>query len=140
MIHVERKAKAVWYGAMINGHGTVSTESGILNAAPYSFESSFKGAYGTNPEELLSLSLASGFTMKLSLVMGLAGIVPERLETDCTLFWEDGHITGAHLDLQAKVAGITDDEFQAFAHEAKENSPVCCNSKTHISMVAVLRS
>lgn len=137
MIHVERKATAVWHGAMINGHGRVSTESGLLCGAPYSFESAFKGAYGTNPEELLASSLASGFTMKLSLVMGLAGIVPERLETDCTLFWEDGHITGAHLYLRAKVEGITDDEFLAFANEAKENSPVCCNSRSFITMVAV---
>jgi osmotically inducible protein OsmC len=135
-MQMERTARAVWYGAMIGGNGLISTGSRILQQAAYSFDSCFKAGKGTSPEELLAASLASGFTMKLSLVMGLEGIVPERLETRCILSWEDGYIVGAHLQLRARAGGITDAEFQAFAEEAKINTPVCRNCTTTITLDA----
>ena len=47
------KASAVWTGSLKEGKGTISTATGVLNNANYSFATRFEGASsGTTPEEL----------------------------------------------------------------------------------------
>ena len=38
------KASAVWTGSLKEGKGTISTATGVLNNANYSFATSFEGA------------------------------------------------------------------------------------------------
>src|SRR5688500_11102721 len=47
-----RKASAVWRGNGKAGKGTLSSDSGVLSATPYSFRTRFEDEKGTNPEEL----------------------------------------------------------------------------------------
>lgn len=51
---MKRRGFAVWQGDLKSGVGTVSTESGILTAIPYSFINRFEKGTGTNPEELIA--------------------------------------------------------------------------------------
>jgi lipoyl-dependent peroxiredoxin len=51
-----RKAAAVWRGNGRSGTGDISTESGVLEKAPYCFETRFENERGTNPEELVAAS------------------------------------------------------------------------------------
>ena len=44
-----KKAWAVWKGGLKDGIGTISTETGVLNEAPYGFKARFEGGKGTNP-------------------------------------------------------------------------------------------
>ena len=47
-----KKAWAVWKGGIKDGGGTISTETGVLNAAPYGFKSRFENG-GTVRETVL---------------------------------------------------------------------------------------
>jgi uncharacterized protein len=85
---MERRATAVWQGGLKDGKGTLSTESKALSATPYSFGTRFEGAPGTNPEELLGAAHAGCFSMALSMMLGEAGIRPERIETRATVTFE----------------------------------------------------
>ena len=71
-----RSAKADWQGEFKRGGGSVSTETGVLDA-PYNFSGRFESGTGTNPEELLGAAHASCFTMALSVGLSQAGTPPE---------------------------------------------------------------
>ena len=54
-----------------------------------------------------------------------AGHAPESLQVTAAVTFQPGEgITGSHLLVSAKVAGITDEEFQKLAEDAKANCPV----------------
>ena len=55
-----RTSMTEWRGNGPDGKGSLSTESGALQAVPYSFETRFEdGTAATNPEELLGAAHAS---------------------------------------------------------------------------------
>jgi osmotically inducible protein OsmC len=60
-----KHASAVWSGSIRDGGGTISTETGILDQAPYGFKSRFKDGPGTNPEELIGAAHAACPVSKL---------------------------------------------------------------------------
>lgn len=135
---MKRQATAVWNGSGKEGNGHLTTQSTTLNQTQYSFNSRFAEGVGTNPEELMAAAHAGCFTMKLSFVLGAAGFTPESLETKCTITLEDGVITSSHLQLTAKVPGITAEKFQECAADAKANCPVSKAYNMAISLDAVL--
>lgn len=125
---MKRTASAQWSGSGKDGSGSLSTQSGVLDATPYSFNTRFGDGKGTNPEELIAAAHAGCFTMATAFALGAAGFVPEMLGTQAELTMEQGDggfaITAIHLVMTAKVPGITDDQFQAIAAGAKANCPV----------------
>lgn len=121
---MKRNATAVWNGSGKEGSGHLTTQSTTLNQTQYSFNSRFAEGVGTNPEELMAAAHAGCFTMKLSFVLGAAGFTPDTLETQCTITLEDGTITGSHLVLKAKVPGISAEQFETCAADAKANCPL----------------
>jgi osmotically inducible protein OsmC len=64
--------------------------------------------------------------MALSNELAQAGFTPDSVETtaNVTLDAGAGAISEIHLNVKAKVADISDDEFQDFAEGAKNNCPV----------------
>nr|WP_294939544.1 OsmC family protein [uncultured Flavobacterium sp.] len=133
-----RKASAHWQGTGMEGKGTISTQSTVLNKAQYAFKSRFEDGVGTNPEELIGAAHSGCFTMKLSFLLSDKGFVPEDLNTEAQVTFEDGVITKSHLVLQAKISNITEPEFQAIAMEAKENCPVSKLLNAEITLEAKL--
>ena len=121
---MKRSAKAVWKGTVKEGSGVLTTQSTTLNDTQYSFKSRFEEGVGTNPEELLAAAHAGCFTMKTSALLSEAGFTPESLETDCKISFIDGKVTLSELTLNAKVPGISEDDFQKIANDAKDNCPV----------------
>lgn len=119
-----RKATARWQGSGKEGSGTVSTQSKVLNENQYSWQSRFAEGIGTNPEELIAAAHAGCFSMKLSFVIGAAGFTPDTIDTKCSITLEDGIISKSHLEVTAKVPGITAEKFAECAAEAKMNCPV----------------
>ncbi|ODS90262.1 MAG: OsmC family peroxiredoxin, partial [Chryseobacterium sp. SCN 40-13] len=105
-----RKAKANWQGTGMEGKGTISTQSTTLNNAQLSFKTRFEDGVGTNPEELIGAAHAGCFSMKLSFVLSELGFVPENIDTTAKVIFEDGKITQIHLELAAKVPGISEDD------------------------------
>lgn len=139
---MKRNANAHWEGAVKEGKGTVSTESGALQDQPYGFNTRFEDGAGTNPEELLGAAHASCFSMALSMVLGKAGFTPDWIHTDCSVEIEehDGDltITAVQLDARAKVSGLDSKDFQKHADEAGEGCPVSKLFNATITLNATL--
>ncbi len=139
---MQRKASAVWQGGIKDGKGSISTESGVLTATPYSFSTRFEGAPGTNPEELIAAAHAGCFSMALSLMLGEAGIQPERIETQAAVTLEKTEggfsITKVHLDVNVHAPGADRVKFEAAAAKAKAGCPVSKLLNAAITMNAKL--
>jgi len=133
-----RKATANWKGTGMEGKGTITTQSTTLNHAQLSFKTRFEEGVGTNPEELIAAAHSGCFTMQLSFLISELGHVPEDLSTEAQVTFEDGSITQIHLDLKAKVAGITEAVFQETAAKAKAICPISKLLKAEITLTAIL--
>jgi osmotically inducible protein OsmC len=139
-----KNASAVWKGGIKDGGGTISTETGVLKEAPYGFKSRFENGKGTNPEELIGAAHAGCFSMALSLMLGEAGLTPEKIETHAAITLEkldSGYtITASHLSVSAKIPGADDAKFQEIANKAKTGCPVSKLLKAKITMDAKLEA
>jgi len=139
-----KKAWAVWKGGIKEGSGTMSTETGVLNEAPYGFKSRFENGKGTNPEELIGAAHAGCFSMALSLMLGQAGLTAERIETHAAVtldkVGEGFEITSSHLTVTARIPGATEAVFQEIANKAKAGCPVSKLLKANITMDATLQA
>jgi len=123
------KASAVWTGSLKEGKGTISTATGVLSNANYSFATRFAGDdSGTTPEELIAAAHASCFSMALGAQLGEAGLTPERIETHAavTLAKTDAGfaITRIALTTIASVPGATQEAFDKAAAGAKGGCPI----------------
>lgn len=139
---MERTASAVWNGALRDGKGALSTQSGVLSETPYSFVTRFENAKGTNPEELIAAAHAGCFTMALAAQLGTMQFTPEQLRTIATVTLEKldagWTISKVHLDVTARLRGISAAAFEAATVGAKENCPVSRLLKADITMTAHL--
>ena len=139
---MKRKASAVWQGSLKDGKGSVSTESGVLNHARYSFGTRFESGNGTNPEELIAAAHAGCFSMALSVQLGNAGLVPDKIDTTAVVTFEKKDegwtITESHLEVSATVPGATPETFARLAQEAKAGCPISRLLNATITMDAKL--
>jgi osmotically inducible protein OsmC len=141
---MKRKASAEWNGSLKDGNGVISTESGLLNKAQYSFSTRFENGAGTNPEELIAAAHAGCFSMALSAQLTTAGTPPARVATTATVTLEKKEagftVTNVHLDVTASVPGATEAGFQEAAGNAKKGCPISRLLNTEITMNARLES
>ncbi len=135
---MKRNATAVWNGSGKEGKGILSTQSGFLRDLSYTYATRFENAVGTNPEELVAAAHASCFAMKLSFVLGAAGFTPESLNTSATVNLDQGAIIESHLEVKAKVPGISVEKFAECANEAKTNCPISKSLTAKITLDAKL--
>jgi len=139
---MERTASAVWNGSLKEGKGSITTQSGVLSDAPYSFVTRFENAKGTNPEELIAAAHAGCFTMALSAQLGTMNFTPQSLRTSAKVTLEKldagWTILKIHLDVSARVPGISASAFESAAASAKSNCPVSRLFKAEITMDAHL--
>ncbi len=141
---MDRKAKAQWKGDLKSGVGIISSDSGVLSNAPYSFKTRFEQGNGTNPEELLAAAHAGCFSMALSLMLQNEGLKADSIDTTCTISLEkegDGFaIKRSHLQLTAKIPGASQEAFDRATQAAKEGCPVSKLFDTEITLDAKLES
>jgi len=141
---MQRKASAVWKGALKDGKGSISAPGGALNNTAYSFTTRFENSPGTNPEELIAAAHAACFSMALSAQLGGANLTPESINTNVTLSFEKldsgWTITESHLDVVGKVPGADAATFQKQAEAAEKGCPVSKVLNAKISMTAKLES
>jgi osmotically inducible protein OsmC len=139
---MQRTAQAQWHGDLKAGSGTLSVASNTLSNTPYSFHTRFEQGQGTNPEELLAAAHAGCFTMDVSARLGKAGFKAESLDTTCTITLDkkdDGFaITSSHLELKAKVPGISREAFDQAVQAAKAGCPVSKLFHTTVTLNASL--
>ena len=139
---MDKFASAHWEGDLKKGKGTISTESGALKEQPYGFNTRFEDEPGTNPEELIGGAHAGCFSMAFSLQLGEYGYTADSIDTKAKVTLDkdgDGFsITRIHLDMNAKIPGIDDAEFQKIANGAKEGCPVSKVLNAEITLDAKL--
>jgi len=120
-------ANAFWEGNLKEGKGSMKLGSGSFEG-PFSFATRFEGKAGTNPEELIGAAHAGCFSMAFSHGASQAGHTPKRVETAAKVHLEKGEggfsISRIELTMRADIPGISDDEFQKLADDAKKNCPV----------------
>ena len=141
---MERKASAIWNGGLKDGNGTISTESGALEAKQYSFSTRFENGAGTNPEELIAAAHAGCFSMAFSNELGKAGMNPVSVATTAVATFEKTDagftITRIHLTTVAKVPGASKEAFDAAANAAKVGCPISRVLKAEITLDAKLEA
>jgi lipoyl-dependent peroxiredoxin len=141
---MKRKASAVWKGGLKDGKGTISTDSGVLSNAQYSFSTRFEEGKGTNPEELIAAAHAGCFSMALSGQLSTAGFTAESIETTAAVTLEKTDagftITKVDLNVTAKVPGADQKAFDTAANNAKAGCPISRLLKANITMTAKLAS
>lgn len=139
---MKRNANAHWKGGLKDGRGSISTPSGVLDNAQYSFDTRFENDKGTNPEELIGAAHAGCFSMALSMMLGEAGYTPDSIDTKATVNLEQSEggfaITAVHLDVTAKVPGADAKAFEKAANDAKAGCPVSKLFNADITMDAKL--
>ncbi len=139
---MKRKGSAHWEGGIRDGRGTVSTDSGVLAEAQYSFSTRFEDGKGTNPEELIAAAHAGCFSMALSKQLEDAGMKAESIDTSAAVTLEKTDagftITKVHLDVTARIPGGDQSAFETATNNAKAGCPVSRLLNAEITMDAKL--
>ena len=137
---MKRKASAVWNGSLKEGKRNISTDSGTLKEAQYSFSTRFENGVGTNPEELIAAAHAGCFAMAFSSELGKAGLKPETISASATITLDmlpgGPTVTESHLDVTAKVPGADRNKVLEIANVAKAGCPISRLLKANVSMNA----
>jgi osmotically inducible protein OsmC len=120
------EATTLWFGDLTSGSGTTSLDSSDAAEFPVTWQARSEGVVGrTNPEELLGAAHSACYSMAFSNTLGKAGHAPESLQVTAAVTFQPGEgITGSHLLVSAKIPGISDEDFQKLAEDAKVNCPV----------------
>ncbi len=125
---IKKHASAHWEGGIKDGSGTITTQSGVLNAQPYGFNTRFEDKTGTNPEELIGAAHAGCFSMALSKILGDSDVTAQSINTKATVNLEkDGEgfsITKIHLEVEIHAKGSNEGVLKGCANKAKEGCPV----------------
>jgi osmotically inducible protein OsmC len=137
---VTSEATTVWTGTLFEGGGDVALDSSGLATFAVNWKARAEGqANTTNPEELLAAAHSSCFSMALSLALTQAGNPPESIQTTAAVTFEAGKgVLGSHLLVSARVPGLTEEQFEAIAEDAKQNCPISQALKIPITIEAEL--
>jgi osmotically inducible protein OsmC len=121
-----RTANAHWEGPLIGGQGTVSLDSSGLGTYDVNWPSRAEQPEGrTSPEELIAAAHSTCFSMALSHGLAGAGTPPQTVDTKAEVTFQPGEgITGVHLTVRATVPGLSAEDFERAAQDAKANCPV----------------
>lgn len=123
---INQRGTAEWNGD-IKGSGTISTQSGTVSA-PYSVGTRFEGQKGTNPEELIGASHAGCYTMYLTSMLTRAGKQVQHIRTESKVSLDTSgevpKIVKISVSTEGQVPGLSAEEFQQFAEDAKKNCPI----------------
>jgi osmotically inducible protein OsmC len=141
MADIQRQASAHWSGDLRSGSGKTSTGSGVLRDVAYSVPSRFENGKGTNPEELIAAAHASCFSMMLAKLLGDAKTPPRDIHTKATLTLaqRSGGWKISRIDLETEVSadGLSADNLQRVADQAKEQCPISVLLKPGLEAISL---
>jgi len=121
-----RTAEAHWEGSLKEGQGEVELVSSGSGSFEVSWPARTEQPNGrTSPEELIAAAHSSCFSMALSNGLAKAGTPPTTLDTTADVTFVPGTgITEIALSVVADVPGMSAEDFQAAAEDARANCPV----------------
>ena len=142
MMTIKKSANSKWSGDIKTGKGSISTQSGALDNQPYGFNTRFEDKPGSNPEELVAAAHSACFSMALSLALGEAGFTADNIDTKAVVSLDevdDGFaVTHIALEVNAKIADIANEQFQALCDQTKKGCPISKLMNAEISLKAEL--
>jgi lipoyl-dependent peroxiredoxin len=120
-----RTAEAHWEGSLFEGQGEVE----LVSSGTGSFQVSWRWRADqpeghTSPEELIAAAHSTCFSMQLAGYLSRGGNPPTSLDTRADVTFEPPNITGIKLTVTGVVPGITAEQFEEAAQDAKVNCPV----------------
>lgn len=123
---VTSEATTLWFGDLTGGKGTTSLDTSDAAEFPVTWAARSEGVAGmTNPEELIGAAHSACYSMAFSGILAKNGTPPESLQVTAAVTFQPGEgITGSHLLVSAKIAGLSDEEFERLADQAKNDCPV----------------
>ena len=121
-----RTAEAHWEGSLMEGQGEVDLVSSGIGQFEVTWASRAQEANGkTSPEELIAAAHSTCFSMALSHGLAGAGTPPTSLDTKADVTFQPGEgITGIKLTVTGVVPGLSAEDFELAAQDAKANCPV----------------
>jgi osmotically inducible protein OsmC len=137
---VTSESTTVWTGTLFEGTGNVALDSSGLATFQVNWAARSEGqANTTNPEELLAAAHSLCFSMAFSLALTQAGTPPESIQTTAAVTFEPGKgVLGSHLLVSARVPGLSEEQFEAIAEDAKQNCPISQALRIPITIEAEL--
>ncbi|MDI1242277.1 MAG: OsmC family peroxiredoxin [bacterium] len=138
----ERKANAEWSGTLKEGTGNISLGSGVYSG-PFSFDTRFGEASGTNPEELLGAALAGCYSMALNAHLERENTPAKNIKAEAKVYLgkdDEGFlINRIDLETEGEVDGLDQEAFEVAAELIKKT---CIISRalagTNITLKATL--
>ena len=119
----ERKANAEWTGTLKEGAGNISLGSGVYSG-PFSFDTRFGEASGTNPEELLGAALAGCYAMALNNYLHGENTPPKNIKAEAKVYIgkdDQGFlINRIDLETEGEVEGLDQAAFETAAEHIKK--------------------
>jgi lipoyl-dependent peroxiredoxin len=123
-----RSATATWMGSPITGEGLITTTSGIMNKALYSFGSSTGNDPCTSPSEMLAAAVASCMALMLVNELSKLRVKHGDVKAESTLKVEEkkGHweITSIDLTVATTLPEGDEDKLQRAVKAAKNKCPI----------------
>ncbi|NUR25095.1 MAG: OsmC family protein [Catenulispora sp.] len=121
-----RKADTHWEGSLMDGKGAVTLASSELGTFDVNWPARSAEPNGvTSPEELIAAAHSTCYSMALSHGLAQAGTPPTTVDTHAEVDFQPGTgITEIRITVRASVPGLSAEDFQAAAENAKANCPV----------------
>jgi osmotically inducible protein OsmC len=120
-----RTAVTHWEGSLFEGQGEVELVSSGLGSFEVTWASRAEQPNGkTSPEELIAAAHSTCFSMQLSNGLAQSGYPATWLDSRADVTFDPPNITGIKLTVTGVVPGITAEEFEAAAQDARKNCPV----------------
>lgn len=121
-----RTANTHWEGNLLEGKGAVSLDSSHLGSYDVSWPARSEEPGGkTSPEELIAAAHSSCYCMAFTHGLAGQGYTVASLDTKADVTFQPGEgITAIKLTVQASVPGLSEQEFQTAAEDARQNCPV----------------
>ena len=121
-----RTASAHWEGSLMEGSGEVSLTSSGVGTYPVTWPARAEQPGGkTSPEELIAAAHSTCYSMALSHALAQAGTPPTSIDTTAEVTFQPGTgITGIALSVKGSVPGISAEQFEQAAQDAKTGCPV----------------
>jgi lipoyl-dependent peroxiredoxin len=138
-----RSAIAVWRGSPAIGEGAVTTTSGVMSNALYSFGSATGNEPCTSPSEMLAASVSSCVSLMVAQEMAKAHLKYESVQTEAVLTLQEkmGHweISGIELHVSSHLPQRDAEKFHKAAKAAKGRCPISHALNVPIKMNVILK-
>lgn len=113
-----------WEGDIKKGKGIIFMQSGVFKEQFYGFNICFEDEFGINLEELIGVVYVGCFLMVFFLELGNVGYIVDSIDIKVKVILDkdgDGFsIIKIYLDMNVRIFGIDDVEFQKIVNGVKE--------------------